>query len=74
MGVPEFGNKVANIVSRLNTLGPGLPNLQKGDNLATRVNLLTMFATLFPNSGTHILYKGPGEGVDYLKISGMLNL
>ena len=43
----------------LNTLGPGLPNLQKVDNLATRVNLLTMFAALITNTGPRVLQKGP---------------
>ena len=50
-------------------LGPGLSNLQKVDNMETRVNLLTMFTTLTPNSGPHVLHKGPGEGVIYLQIS-----
>ena len=53
-------------------LGPGLSNLQKINNLATCVNLLNMFATLIPNAGPHVLQKGPGEGVIYLQISGML--
>ena len=45
--------------------------MQKVDNLVTRVNLLTMFATLISNSGPCILQKGPGEGVIYLQISEM---
>ena len=44
-------------------LGPGLSNLEKVDNLATRVNLLPTFATLIPNAGPRVLRKGPGEGV-----------
>ena len=43
----------------------------KIDNLVTRVNLLTTFATLIPNTGPHVLQKGPGEGVIYLQISQM---
>ena len=52
-------------------LGPGLENLPKVDNLVTRVNLLTTFATLIPNAGPRVLQKGPGEGVVYLQISKM---
>ena len=44
-------------------LGPGLSNLEKVNNLATRVNLVTTFATFIPNTGSHFLQKGPGEGV-----------
>ena len=50
-------------------LGTGLSNLKKIDNLATRVNLLTMFPTLFPDAGPRIQQNGPGEGVIYLIIS-----
>ena len=49
-------------MQRVHTLGPGRSNLQKVDNMATRVNLLTMFATLIPNAGPGVLQKGPGEG------------
>ena len=56
------------------TLGPGLSNLQKVDNLATRVNLLPMLTTVVPNAGPRVLQKGIGEGVIYMQISEMLNL
>ena len=50
--------------SMLHTLGSRLPNLQKIDNLATRVNLLTTSANLIPNVGSRVLQKGPGERGD----------
>ena len=43
-------------------LGPGLTNLQKVDDLAIHVNLLTTFATLIPNAGPRVLQKGPWKG------------
>ena len=52
-------------------LGPGLSNLIKVDNLVTRVNLLTTFATLIQNDVPRVLQKGPGEGVIYLQLSEM---
>ena len=55
-------------------LGPGLPNLKKVNNLATGVNLLTMFVTLIPNEGPRVLQKGPREGVICLQISEMYDL
>ena len=72
----DLGNILLNeyvetLVHRLHTLGPGLPNLQKVDNLATCVNILTTFATLIPNAGPRVEQKGPGEGVIYLQISEM---
>ena len=48
-----------------------LSNLQKIDNLATRLNLLTMFATFIPNAWPRFLQKGPGKGMVYLQISEM---
>ena len=60
-----------NLVHIVHTLGRGLSNLQKFDNLATCVNLLPTFATLIPNAGPHFLQKGPEEGVIYLQISEM---
>ena len=51
--------------------GLGLANLQKVDNLATCVNLLTTFATSITNAGPRVLQKGLGEGVIYLQISQM---
>ena len=74
----DLGNKLLNeyvetLLHSVHTLGPGLSNLQKVDNLATRVNLLTTFATLIPNAGPRLLQKGPGEGVIYLQISEMSN-
>ena len=53
----------------VHTLCPGLSKLKKIDNLSTRVNLLTAFTTLIPNAGPHVLHKGNGEGVIYLKNS-----
>ena len=50
-------------------LGPGISNFKKIDNLATRVNLLSTFATLIPNAGPRVLQNGPWEGVIYLKFS-----
>ena len=44
-------------------LGPGLSNLQKVDDMATRVSLLTTFATLIPNVGLHVMKKDTGEEV-----------
>ena len=49
-------------------LGPGLPNLQKVNNLETRVNLITKFTNLIPNAGPRVLQKGPGEVVVYMQI------
>ena len=50
---------------------PGLSKLQKVDNLATHVDLLTKFPTLIPNKGPHVVQKEPWEGVIYLQISDM---
>ena len=50
---------------------PGLSKLQKVDNLATHVDLLTKFPTLIPNAGPRVVQKEPGEGVIYLQISEM---
>ena len=55
-------------------LGLGISYLQKYNNLATRVNLLTTFVTLTANAGPRILNKGPGEGVIYLQISETFSL
>ena len=35
----------------VHTLGLGLPNLQKVNDLATHVSLLTTFVTLIPHTG-----------------------
>ena len=53
-------------------LGPALSNMQKVDNLATHVILLTTLTTLFKNVGPFVLQKGSGEGVNYLQISYVL--
>ena len=45
--------------------------MQKVDNLATRVNILTMFASMITDVGTHVLQKASGEGMIYLQISEM---
>ena len=52
----DLGNNVLNnyfetLVHTVNTLGPGISNPQKVDNLATGVNLLTTFAILIPDAG-----------------------
>ena len=46
------------MVHRVHTLDPVLPNLQKVDNMVTRDNLISTFATLIPNTGPCLLHKG----------------
>ena len=60
MGNNLFNKYMLTLVHRLHTLGPGLPNLHKVDNMATGINLLTMLATLTPDAGLHVLHEGPG--------------
>ena len=63
---------VETLVQRVHMLGPGLSNLQKGDNLVTPVNLINTFTTLIPTTGPQVLQKRPGEGVIWLQISDIL--
>ena len=50
-------------------LGPRLSNMQQGNNLTARLNILTMFVTLLSNAGSRVLQKGTAEGVIHMKIS-----
>ena len=60
---------VKTLEHRAHTVGPGISNLKKVDNLSTHGKLLTTFATFFPNAGARFLNKGTGEVVIYLQIS-----
>ena len=50
---------------------PVLTNLQKINNLETRVNLLTTLETFISNAVPCVFQKGLGEGVIYMHISEM---
>ena len=53
--VDKFLLCVETLLHMLHMLDPVLANLQKVDNLATHINLITTFTTIIPNTGPRVL-------------------